>query len=200
LTGQPQSVPGRFVAELIAGVRREDSHDAADVLAVVAEELPTEQFHLADVDKYYALCERAWLHWTRLALDFTTTLSLAQTSAGPFNPTRVRNAQQAGEAEVRCGLHWRLIDIAANSVHDPEWTWRIEAARQVHASTQKALRAAACIDPLDPPSVRELHAGIVCAADALAAAIVAGFVTDAAGEVRATVDAMLRGEGWGAAG
>jgi hypothetical protein len=195
LTRPEPDVAGRFADEVIRAIRNEHADETAAVIETALADEPPRVYHLDEVTRYYALCERAWLRWTRLALDYITTHRLQQASVGDFNPRRVRNAQQAGEAEARCGLHWRLVDVAADGGDDPEWTWRIEAARQVHASTRKVLRVGASIDPLDPPSVYELYAGIACAADALAAAIAAGFVEDAAGEVRETVQAMSRGAG-----
>jgi hypothetical protein len=187
-------VAGRFVDEVINAARKADSNGIAGAIETALADEPPRVYHLDEVSCYYALCERAWLRWTRFALDYITTHRLQQASVGHFNPRRVRNAQQAGEAEVRCGLHWRLVDVAGDPRNDPDWTWRLEAARQVHASIQKALKVGASIDPLDPPSVYELYPGIACAADALVAAIAAGFVQDAAGEVRETARAMSWGE------
>jgi len=46
----------------------------------------------------------------------------------PLGPVKLAVEEEAGEAEARCGLHSRLVDVAANGHDDPERTWRIEAA------------------------------------------------------------------------
>jgi hypothetical protein len=186
-------VAGEFTAEVIRAIRKEHPDERATAVeAALAGQAPR-LYNVDDVSRYYALCERAWLRWTRLALDYITTHRLQQASVGHFNPRHVRNAQEAGEAEVRCGLHWRLVDLAADACDDQGWAWRLEAARQVHASAQKVLKLGASIDALDPPTVYELYPGITSAADALVTAISAGFVVEAVAEVRATVQAMNRG-------
>jgi hypothetical protein len=193
LTKRRTGLPGRFVEEVIDGVRRERSTEvAAAVEAVVhgerAEDLPGQR-----AAQYFALCERAWLHWSRLALDAITTHTLGQVTLGPFHPARVRDSEDAALAEVRCGLHGRLLDVASERVDDPDWPWRMEAARQIHVSTQKALRFAARISAPRWASANQLRLGTSCAVDAIVTAIAAGFVADAPAEVRETVDAMVRG-------
>jgi hypothetical protein len=186
------TVSGRFVEEIIRSIRKEHCGALATAIeGVIPDETAAPLLWPADIVSYYALCERAWLHWSRLALDHVTTHVLLQTSAGAFNPSWVRSAHEAGEAQTRCGLHQRLIDLAGESRDGQNYGWRLESARQVHASTQRALKVAATIDARDPPSVYELYPGIASAADALVAASLAGFVTDAPSEVRETFEAML---------
>jgi hypothetical protein len=143
-----------------------------------------------EADRYHALCERAWLHWTRAALDHITMSGIQQASTGPFNPPQIRNAHDARQAAARCALHGQLLELSARGRGDADWTWELEAARQVHACTEKALAVAARIDPHAHATVYELSAGIGSAADALVAAITAGFIEDTAGEVWATVAGM----------
>ena len=144
---------------------------------------------------YYVLCERAWLLWSRSALDHITTRSIKQRTAGAFTPERVRSARESREAAVRCGVHWQLLDATGRVLRDPAWAWRLEAARQVHASTQKALRIGGAVGPHERLDMQQLQTGIQSAADALLAAIAAEFVTDGAAEALETVRQMAALEG-----
>ena len=144
-----------------------------------------------DIANYYALCERAWLHWSRAALDFVTTHSLGQRATGTYKPGQISDARTAAEAHMRCAVHWRLLDAVASRHDEPEWGWRLEAARNVHAATGQALAIAAATDPADPPGVADLTSGIRSASEALVTAITAQFVTDATLELHETVTGMF---------
>lgn len=184
-------VPHRFLAAVGEGLRKEQAREISDAVDGILGTRPSAQ-RLDDheVDRYHALCERAWLRWTRAALDHITMSGIQQASVGPFNPEQIRNAHDARQAAIRCALHGQLLELTARGRSDAEWTWELEAARQVHACTEKALSVAARIDPDAHPSVYELSSGIGSAADAMVAAVTAGFVEDPAGEVRATVAGM----------
>jgi hypothetical protein len=195
LTNQRTSVPGRFATEIIDGVRRERSGEVASAVdAVLADSRLAHDRPAEEAAAYLALCERAWLSWSRLALDSITTLTLDQVSVGPFKPWRVRDAEDAARAALRCDLHRQLLDIASENIAHPDGPWRLEAARQIHVSTQKALVVAAGISTHRPPTPGQLYRGISLAADALVTAIAVGFVTDGPAEVRETVEAMVRAE------
>jgi hypothetical protein len=193
VTIQRSSVPGRFAGEVIDGVRRERSGEVASALvAVLADARLAHDGALEEAAAYLALCERAWLAWTRLALESVTTLAFGQASLGPFKPSRVRGTADAARAAARCDLHRKLLDLAPENDAHEDWPWRLEAARQIHVSTQKALYVAVSIDPHSPPEPSQLHRGISLAADALITAIAAGFVANGPAEVRETVEAMVR--------
>jgi len=188
------TVSGRFVEEVLRGIAREHSDALARAIQdVIPDETAAPLLWPAATVSYYALCERAWLQWSRLALDDVTTHVFMQASVGAFHPSWVRGAHEASEAETRCGVHQRLIDLAGDTRAGSTYGWRLEAARQVHDSTHRALKVAASVDAHDQPSVYELYTGIACAADALVTASVAGLVADVPCEVRATFDAMLGG-------
>jgi hypothetical protein len=196
LTSQRSSVPGRFVGEVIDGVRRERSGEVAIAVAeVLAEARSSDDAPPQETAAYLALCERAWLRWSRVALDSVTTLASGRASLGAFTPSSVRGPDDAARAAVRCELHRKLLDVAPENVAPHDWPWRLEAARQIHVCTQKALTVAAAINPHSPPTPSQLYRGISLAADALITAIAVGFVADAAGEVRETVEAMVRRAG-----
>jgi hypothetical protein len=184
-------VPHRFLAAAGEGLRKEQAREIYDAVNAILGTRPSAQtLDDHEVDRYHALCERAWLRWTRAALDHVTMSGIQQASVGPFNPPQVRNADDARRAETRCALHGEVLELAARGRSDADWTWELEAARQVHACTEKALSVAARLDPHAHPTVHELSSGIGSAADALVAAVTAGFVEDAAGEVRRTVAVM----------
>jgi hypothetical protein len=191
LTDRHRNLPARFADEVIDGVRRERSAQVAAAVNAAIADVPATQDPAEEAAQYLPLCERAWLRWTRLALDAITARTLGQQSLGDFNPPSVRDAREAAQAEARCALHLQLLDLGPEDVPEPDWPWRLEAARQIHASTQKVLRVGSGIGPLGPRSVAEVYRGISCAADALVTAIAVGFVVDAAAEVRATVEAMV---------
>jgi hypothetical protein len=193
VSNRRSSVPGRFAGEIIDGVRRERSTEIARAVVAVLEDARfAHDGPLDETAAYLALCERAWLAWTRLALTSVTTLAFGQVSLGPFKPSRLRGAGDAARAAARCELHRKLLDLAPENDAYDDWPWRLEAARQIHVSTQKALSVAASIDPHNPPTPNHLHRGISLAADALVTAIAAGFVANGPAEVRATVEAMAR--------
>jgi hypothetical protein len=192
VAGQRGSIASQFVREIVDGVRRERSSEVAAAAQTVlldagwAHEGPSEE-----TAAYLALCERAWLRWSRLALEDVATGAFGQASLGPSKPASVRDAGEAGQAAVRCDLHRRILDLAPASLPHHEWPWRLEAARQIHVCTRKALIVAASIDPHSPPSPTLLYQGVSQAADALVTVIAARIVADGAREVRETVEGML---------
>jgi hypothetical protein len=181
------------VGEVVDRVRRKRLGEGPAALKAVIGGVPAHDRPGQEAVQYFALCERAWLHWSRLALDAIMVQTLGQVSFGVFNPARVRTGDDAAKAAVRCGLHGRLLDVASGNVTHSDWPWRLEAARQVHASTQKALRFAAAMSTTEARSVSEMDVGISSAVDAVVTAIAAGFVVDGPTEVRETVEAMVRG-------
>jgi hypothetical protein len=189
-----RSVASRFVGEVMDGVRRECSSKVKATVATMIADISAVEDASQHASQYLALCERAWLHWTRLALDAITTHTLGQVSLGVFNPPQVRDAGEAARAAVRCGLHRQLLDVAYENVAHHDWPWRLEAARQIHVSTRKALIVAAAINP-GGPSTSQLYRGVSLAADALVTAIAAEFVANGPIEVRDTVEAMVRRAG-----
>jgi hypothetical protein len=183
----------RFADEVIEGVRRVRSAEAAaEVASVVKREWPERSSAQEEAALYFALCERAWLHWSRLALDFITIRASHQASFGIFNPARVRNSDEAAAAESMCGYHRRLLDEVPDDLNYPEWPRHLEQARQVLLATQKALRIAVNLDALDGTDLRQLNPGITWAANALASAFGGGFVANAPTETRETIEAMLQ--------
>ena len=192
LTKRRRGLPGRFVDEVIDGVGRERSTEVAEAVAAVLGEASEREIPGQEGAEYFALCERAWLRWSRLALDAITTHTLGQVSLGLFNPASVHDWQDASLAELRCGVHLRLLGLACEPVDHEDWPWMMEAARQVHVSTEKALGIAARLRLPEVASVSELYPGISSAADALVTAIAAGFVVDGPTEVLETVTAIVR--------
>lgn len=88
LTRTPPSVPGRFVVDVIDRTAEEHSDAAAAAIeAALPGHPPPHISGRAEAERYYALCERAWLHWSRVALDHITAHSLHQTTVGAFTPT-----------------------------------------------------------------------------------------------------------------
>jgi hypothetical protein len=193
LIRKPISIPRRFVKEVIEGLRRERSAEVAAAVRAVIGPAPNYGVPGYEAPHYFALCERAWLHWSRLALDAITTHTLGQVTLGTFDPAYVRGSEDAARAHARCGLHVRLLDVASQKLAraDPHWTWRAEAARQVHASTGDTLRVAVAINNPQLATARELDSGIRAAVDALVTAIAAGFVVNGPIEVLQTVEAMV---------
>jgi hypothetical protein len=182
-----------FADKVIEGVRRARSAEAAAAVAsVVKREWPERASAQEEAALYFALCERAWLHWSRLALDFITIRGLHRASLGIFNPARIRSADEAAAAESMCGYHRRLLDEVPDDVNYPEWQRHLEQARHVLLATQKALKIGADLDTLDGTDLRQLNPGITWAADALATAFAAGFVANVPTETRETIEAMLR--------
>lgn len=190
------SVPGRFTALLISGMRRERQEATAEALQAAAYSTRLHCSLADESERYLRLCERAWLRWSRSALDSIIAQALKQSPGGPFHPDRILDAQTAAEARARCSLHMRLVSLAAARESDHTWEWRVEAARHVHASTQDALKVAASIDPGDPPTVFELEPGVEAAAETLAVAITAGFIHDGPSELIQTLADMNTRAAW----
>jgi hypothetical protein len=195
-----RGVTERFIGQVADGLSLESSNgrpaaensvQTGGAAFALAENVPSTS-HLPhhECARYFALCERAWLYWSRPALLFVTARRWNQDSVAAFTPPRVRNAEDAAEAAIRCGFHRKLLDLATRDLPDADWSWQFEAARHVHASTEQALSLAARI--LDPcaPAVGDLAPGISAAADALVIAISAGFVAEAAVETRETAAAL----------
>ena len=184
-------VAGRFLIETLRGVRREAGDvSAASLERSVDRGTLTVRPPSVERRRYLALCERAWLHWTRDALDRVSQLSLNQTTVGAFTPTEITRPSHASEAAVRCRLHDRLLQAIVEPHQRPSWTWQLEAARHVHASTEKALRAGAAVETWTPEDVQTLCGGVDAAEDALVAAMLAGFVNDSPREFVATIAAI----------
>jgi hypothetical protein len=101
-----------------------------------------------EAHRYVALCERAWLHWSRLALDYTTTDGFHQATFGTFNPSQAHHAQVAAQAETTCRTRSQLLAIVPENLPTPngrgDW-----AARHVDSSTPMALKLAASIDQFE---------------------------------------------------
>lgn len=193
VTSQRSSVRSRFVGEIIDGVRRGRSSEVVTAVeAVLADSRGAHDSPSEEAAAYLALCERAWLYWTRLALDSVSSVAFGQVSLGRFKPYRVRDAEEAAKAALRCDLHRQILDLAPEDLPHDDWPWRLEASRQIHVCTQKALVVAAGIDPHSPPHASQLYRGTSMAADALITAIAAGFVKNGPVEVRETVQAMVR--------
>jgi len=193
VTPKPTSVPELFAKYVISAVGRE--HPAAEARAIsqaIGENLTQRRARVDEALNYYPLCERAWLYWSRDALDFITVRALRQATLGILSPPQIRNARDAAEAHSRCAVHLRLLDIAARRLEHMEEPWQLEAARHVTSATQKTLAVAAKIRPLKTMSALELGDGVASAADALTAAIRGGLVSDPAGEVGATLRGMRR--------
>jgi len=179
------TVPHRFALLVARGMTRDGREGPAeDIRAAAHTVMPGPVSPSKETARYFALCERAWLQWTRTALERVTMGLLGQSCSGTFTPARVTGPGDAAKAQARCAVHLRLLNLAASKRDDPRWEWRVEAARQVHASTERALKVGSTIDPASPPQVAELDAGIQAAADALVASFSAGFIDDPAGEMR----------------
>jgi hypothetical protein len=192
VTNQRSSVPARFVGEIVDGVRRGRSSEVvAAVDAVLTDARLAHDSPSEEAAAYLALSERAWLCWTRLALDGVTSVAFGQLSRGPFKPARVRDAEEAAKAALRCDLHRQILDVAPEDLSHHDWPWLLEAAQQIHVCTRKALTVASGINPEIPRHPSQLYRGISMASDALITAIAAGFVKDGPTEVRETVEAMV---------
>jgi hypothetical protein len=195
-----RGVTERFIGQVADGLSLESSNGrppaeksvqtGGAAFAFAESVAPTSHLPEHESARYFALCERAWLYWSRPALLFVTARRWNQDSVAAFKPPRVRNAEDAAAAAIRCGFHRKLLDLATRDLPDADWSWQFEAARHVHASTEQALSLAARI--LDPrePSIGDLAAGISAAADALVIAISAGFIADAPVETRETATAL----------
>jgi len=191
VTPKPTSVPELFAKYVIDAVRRE--HPAAEAEAItraIGKNLTNRRARVDETRNYYPLCERAWLYWSRDALDFITVRALRQATHGILGPPQIRDARDAAEAHSRCAVHLRLLDIVAGRLEQIEEPWQLEAARHVTSATQKALAVAAKLRPLQAMSALDLGDGVASAADALTAAIRGGLVSDPAGEVAATLRVM----------
>jgi hypothetical protein len=187
-----QSVLARFLKELGRGETRTlAERELADLPPLLRFESDRLGLRVGEAARFYALCERAWLGWSRLALDKTTFGNRCRATDTTYEPSQVRDAHEAAEAARRCVLHARLLTLADENENE---SWRVEAARQVHACTKQALEVGARISPGDLPTADVLQPGTVAAAEALATAVRAGFVTDAAREVRETLNLMMRAQ------
>ncbi len=184
--GQP-TLPIRFATQVTQSARREcDEQTTAAIEGALRRPPPPRLDTYRETQRYFALCERAWLQWTRVALDSITRWALQQASSGTFTPATVRNAEQARQAEARCQMHRRMLEALPDDLDHPGWPWRLEAARHVHASTQRALRIGAGTDPLNLQGAPRTS-GIAWAADALVIAISARFIADVAAEIHDTL-------------
>jgi hypothetical protein len=190
LTKRRSGLTGRFADEVIDGLRRERSTAVAEAVEAAIGGAATDGAPREAAAQFFAVCERAWLRWSRLALDAITTQTLGQATLESFNPASVRNCDEAALAALRCGVHRQLLNIASEAL-EVDSPWLMEAARQVHVSTEKALRIAARLRMPQAASINGLYPAISHAVDALLTAIAAGFVVDGPREVLETVDALL---------
>jgi hypothetical protein len=180
-----------FIAALLsADPRTRADKQLGPVVREVAVQLPELESCASDRTAYYALCERAWLRWCRLALDEATHRGLRQVSTRPFMPGRIRSAEDAHVACVRLDRHVQLLDLLASRGDGSDWESCVESARHVHGATRRALRFAVRLARQHPPDLFALSRGVASAADALQAAIMAGFIAEPREEIQATVEAM----------
>jgi len=192
MTRHPASVPKLFARHVIRDIRVDHpSADARAISAAIENCLSKDNRRVNESVYYYALCERAWLHWSREALDFITTQALKQPTHGAYNPPQVRSAEDAAAAQQRCALHLQLLDFASARMNDSDCPWRFEAARHVNAATEKALAIAAKTDSMQMPNALALCDGVAHAADALTAAIRGGFIEQPVREAEETMRSML---------
>jgi hypothetical protein len=101
------SVADRFVQEVLDRVRRTHSPGAgAETAAALSRRRwpPTAATAFDELTAYLALCERAWLYWSRNALDFVTINAMGTAWLGIFEPSRVRTTDDAAAAQSMCGL------------------------------------------------------------------------------------------------
>ena len=183
------SVPSEFVRRVARALHADEHEQAAAAIGAALHEPRRRDYEQTEQARYYALCQRAWIHWTHYALDHITKRTLGQSARGTYTPSRVLDAQQAAEAAASCALHARLVEVASAAHWDSAGDWQLEAARHVHASTGQALKVAATLDKALRPE-EALREGVAHAADALAACVNGRFVEDAVREVRETLAAM----------
>jgi hypothetical protein len=198
MTRQPANIASLFSAELLRRLQGEHCDGrTAPVAATIRAHLHDERPLLDESSQYFALCERAWLRWTRFALDYIASRALRQATAGTFTPAHIADANDAARAQSRCVVHIKLLDHASKRLDHDKWPWQLEAARHVHDSTRHALGHAARLDGDAAADASALYPGLLHAADALAVTINAGFVRDGEREVRETLWAV-RSRGYAA--
>ncbi|MEA2373527.1 MAG: hypothetical protein QOH12_3921 [Solirubrobacteraceae bacterium] len=157
------TVADRFAHEVLDRVRRTHLPGAGVETAVALSRRrwrPTAATSLDELTAYVALCERAWLYWSRSALDFVTINAMRTAWLGIFEPSRVRNADDAAAAQSMCGYHRTLLNEVPRDLNYPVWPFRLERARRVLLATQEALGVAVTLDTLEAPALSELHRGI----------------------------------------
>jgi hypothetical protein len=188
---QPANIASLFSSELVRRIHDEDTGERADsIKRTIKQHLHQERALVDESRQYYSLCERAWLRWSRHALDYIARRALQQATTGPYTPSCIENARDAAEAHARCAMHIKVLDHASRRLNYEEWALQLEAARHVHESTRHALAVGATLENGSPADAGALHPGLMHAADALAACIDAGFVIDSEREVRDTLWAM----------
>jgi len=191
VTRQPANIASLFANELVRRIKREHTEELTKAIkGTVDEHLHQERPLLDESGQYFSLCERAWLRWTRLALDYVASRGLQQETTGPFTPALVEDARDAAEAYARCAMHIKLLGHASRQLDQEHWAFQLEAARHVHESTRHVLAVGAKLESGSSADAGALHPGLMHAADALAVAIDAGFVVDGEREVRETLWAM----------
>lgn len=183
--------PAMFITALVhTNARNRADRRVGAVLREFADQLPEHDDCPDSLAAYYALCERAWLVWCRLAFDDAARRGLRQMSTRPFIPRRIRSAEHARRACARLDRHLKLLDLLASRGAGPDWERCMESARHVHGATQRALRFAARADRQDRPDSLDLPRGVASAADALLVAIASGFIPDPRKEIQVTLEAM----------
>lgn len=191
MTRQPANIASLFANELVRRMKSEHTDERTEAIKnTITEHLYHERPLLDESDQYFSLCERAWLRWTRLALDYIASRALQQATAGPYAPPCVEDAHDAAEARARCATHIKLLEHASRQLQEDQWAFQLEAARHVHESTRHALAVGAKLENGAAADAGALYPGLMHAADALAVAIDAGFVVDGEREVRETLWAM----------
>ena len=105
-----QSIAARFLTDLARGSLRQP---AQQELAELPPLLRVESDHLGvrvgEATRFYALCERAWVVWARLALEEILLQDDLEAPVARYDPPQVRDAHEAAEAARRCVSHARLL-------------------------------------------------------------------------------------------
>lgn len=190
MTRQPANIASLFSYELLRRIGERPDERAEAIKNTIKEHLHQERPLRDESRQYFSLCERAWLRWTRLSLDFIASRALDQATVGPFNPPCVDGARDAAEAHAQCAMHIKLLDHASKQLNHDRWIYQLEAARHIHESTRHALAIGARLQNGAMADAGALQPGLGHAADALAVTIDAGFVEDEEREVRETLWSM----------